>query len=189
MTSTRISTFKVEGPRITFYVSDCGNCGVVFGIPEDLERRRRNDGGTFYCPSGHPLHFSDETTAQEKLKAATARETGLQDQLRAAIRDAEGSRSELLRIRSRIANGVCPCCNRSFDNVRRHVASKHPEFSLPNGTAKRIKFGCSCGRKFPTYAGLRIHQGRNRTETGKYRWDAPKQDRWYAHLTEGASRV
>jgi hypothetical protein len=28
----------------------------------------------------------------------------------------------------RIGNGVCPCCNRSFTNLRRHMTTKHPEY-------------------------------------------------------------
>lgn len=29
----------------------------------------------------------------------------------------------------RIRNGVCPCCNRSFKDVHRHMKSQHPEFN------------------------------------------------------------
>jgi hypothetical protein len=28
----------------------------------------------------------------------------------------------------RVASGVCPCCNRSFVNLRRHMKTQHPEF-------------------------------------------------------------
>jgi hypothetical protein len=28
----------------------------------------------------------------------------------------------------RVGNGVCPCCTRSFTNLRRHMATKHPGF-------------------------------------------------------------
>lgn len=33
------------------------------------------------------------------------------------------------RTRNRIANGVCPCCDRSFTNLQRHMASKHPDYA------------------------------------------------------------
>ena len=29
----------------------------------------------------------------------------------------------------RTGNGVCPCCKRSFTNLRRHMNTKHPNFS------------------------------------------------------------
>lgn len=32
------------------------------------------------------------------------------------------------RLKNRIAAGVCPCCNRSFQNVARHMAGQHPDF-------------------------------------------------------------
>jgi hypothetical protein len=31
---------------------------------------------------------------------------------------------------------VCPCCNRSFQNLRRHMATKHPEFNAPGPGGK-----------------------------------------------------
>jgi hypothetical protein len=27
-----------------------------------------------------------------------------------------------------VANGVCPCCNRTFQNLARHMAGKHPDY-------------------------------------------------------------
>ena len=48
-------------------------------------------------------------------------------------RDAEqrahsATKGQLTRARKRAANGVCPCCHRSFENVARHVAKQHPDF-------------------------------------------------------------
>jgi Fe-S oxidoreductase len=31
------------------------------------------------------------------------------------------------RIKTRVANGVCPHCNRTFQNLARHMASQHPD--------------------------------------------------------------
>jgi hypothetical protein len=31
-------------------------------------------------------------------------------------------------MRKRIQSGVCPCCNRTFENLGRHMKSKHPAF-------------------------------------------------------------
>lgn len=33
------------------------------------------------------------------------------------------------RLKKRIAAGVCPCCNRSFANLREHMAGQHPDFT------------------------------------------------------------
>lgn len=33
-----------------------------------------------------------------------------------------------LEIKKRVGNGVCPCCNRTFENLSRHMSCKHPEY-------------------------------------------------------------
>ncbi len=35
--------------------------------------------------------------------------------------------------RERIVSGVCPCCNRTFQNLARHIAGQHPDFAEPAG--------------------------------------------------------
>lgn len=183
MTATRIRSFTVEGPVLQLFVSDCANCGTVFGIAADLEKRRRQDHATFYCPNGHPMHFTGKND-EELLRVEKARNTALTDQLAAAIRDAEHTRAALLRDRARFAAGVCPCCNRSFDNVRRHMRSQHPDYDVTRIDKHAPVFKCSCGKRFESYRGLRTHQGHRRRTSGTYAWDAPDQGRYYAHLTE-----
>lgn len=34
----------------------------------------------------------------------------------------------LTRMKNRVGNGVCPCCNRHFKNLQGHMKTKHPEF-------------------------------------------------------------
>ena len=117
---------------------------------------------------------------QEPTVRWQARATALQDQLEAAIRDAEAQRVALARIRQRIANGVCPCCQRSFGNVRAHMETQHPDYTAPILEA----FKCGCGRAFDTYRGLRVHQGLMRPDD----WARPGQSRRASHLTVGTSR-
>lgn len=31
-------------------------------------------------------------------------------------------------LRNRAAAGVCPCCNRTFEQLGRHMTTKHPEY-------------------------------------------------------------
>lgn len=161
-------------------VEDCCNCGIRFAMPADLNRRLRdNPGTTFYCPKGHAQHYTGKS-ARQKLKDAEAREVALRDQLRAAEADAEATRVRLLRDRRRFANGVCPCCNRSFDNVRRHMESKHPDYDASEvNLPASLRCKCSCGRSFETPRGLAIHQGRQRSSD----WTDPNQGNYRRHLT------
>lgn len=158
-------------------------CGISFALNKDHYRRLHAKPGTpFYCPNGHEMVYTG-TSDEQKLKDAEARELALKDQLSASLREAEATRIAMLRDRARFAAGVCICCNRSFENVRRHMATQHPEFNVDELGHAPV-FACSCGRKFDSYRGLRIHQGSQRQHTGPRAWDNPKTSRWAAHLTE-----
>lgn len=181
MTNLRNYRLTLTGSA-TLITETCYSCGVLFAMTEDFRAHRLRTRDDFYCPNGHSQRYVGPT-AEEKLKEAEARELALQDQLDASVRDAETTRQALLRDRERFANGVCPCCNRSFDNVRRHMATKHPEYDVAE-VVKPLTFGCSCGRKFETLRGLRVHQGWQRPEN----WTSPSLPDWRRHLTTGARR-
>lgn len=38
-------------------------------------------------------------------------------------------KGQVTKLRKRAKAGVCPCCNRTFVGLQRHMAQKHPEFS------------------------------------------------------------
>lgn len=119
-------------------VEGCINCGLDFGIGERFRKQRLDDHGTFYCPNGHGQHFTADNEAERLRKqvarlqqtAQTSRENEQFHRERAAHerRSAAATRGHLTRLRKRIANGVCPCCTRSFENVRRHIQGQHPEW-------------------------------------------------------------
>lgn len=132
----RIQAFTVEAARLDLFVSDCASCGVVFGMPVEMEERRRDDHKAFYCPNGHNLVFSGPTRAEKEAQAARAsadRRRALliaeQDQAHAAKREAIEAKANEARLRWRVGNGVCPCCQRTFPALAAHVATKHPEFA------------------------------------------------------------
>lgn len=120
-------------------VQECCNCHVTFAIPKSWDDALRQSHATFYCPAGHGLSYRGETE-EEKLRKrlkleqrwnrdAEASNTALRDQLGATERSLRGHKAANTRIKNRIAAGVCPCCNRSFQNVARHMAGQHPDFT------------------------------------------------------------
>jgi hypothetical protein len=127
------------------YVLECARCGVVYGIPDDLDNRARaNRDISFYCPNGHTQHYpglTAEEKANRRAKEAEARATALRDQLQAAERSKAAIKGHLTRARKRGGAGVCPVegCRRHFAQVERHIASKHPGFleSLGNQEARQ----------------------------------------------------
>lgn len=172
MTDTR-TTIPTYG---TLVVVTCW-CGCQHAIPSGLNDWINNSpSNAVHCPLGHKWVRQRDSDAR-KLEAATARNRHLEDQLLAAGEEAERVRVALVRDRHRFANGVCPCCNRSFEALRRHIATQHPDYDPAH--LDEAMYGCTCGRSFDTPRGLRIHQGRVRGPG----WALPTASRWSAHLT------
>jgi len=126
----------INGAVIQMYVSDCPNCGVVYGITRAYELRRREDGKNFYCPNGHSGSFGESEIAKaQRLQAAAERRetsariraTAAYDQAQAAERSARAYRGHLTRMKNKITAGVCPVgnCRRHFDNVQGHILTEH----------------------------------------------------------------
>lgn len=115
----------------TFEVEHCCACGVAFAITADFQRRRRNDHAIFYCPSGHRQHYTGKTEAQ-KLRDELERKDVALSRAETCARELRHQRDQVAKahrkMRARVMNGVCPCCNRSFDNLRQHMATKHADF-------------------------------------------------------------
>lgn len=111
----------------------CCRCGTPFAMSADLERVRRVDHEIFYCPLGHQQHWPAGKTQEQKLQEQINRERSRAASLSAQLDQEKASHSstkgQLTKAKKRAANGVCPCCNRSFVNVARHVAGQHPEFA------------------------------------------------------------
>lgn len=119
---------------VTLYVSNCANCGILFGIPEDYETKRREDHASFYCPNGHSLSFARGETKEQMRKrlereAANARQDAewYRERLGETERSRNALRGVVTRQRNRAHAGACPFgCRRHFANLERHVATRHP---------------------------------------------------------------
>lgn len=117
----------------------CGNCGTYFGLERYHYNTLVREGGGFTCPNGCRRTFreSDADRLRKKLQQAEDRNTRLlakNDQLRAE-RDAQerktrAEKAAKTRIKNRVGNGVCPCCKRQFQNLKRHMQCKHPDYQV-----------------------------------------------------------
>lgn len=149
-TTARISGYRDGVLSVGLYVLDCADCGVVFAITRDYEDRRRKDAANFYCPNGHVNAWSEtEATRQRKradrlaadLQRAEEERSRYQEWLRtererhkATERSLAATKGVVTRTKRRIGKGVCPCCNRHFANVERHMTTQHPDYA-PSATA------------------------------------------------------
>lgn len=110
----------------------CCACGMVFAAPSNWIGKRREKHDTFYCPAGHNLHFpgkSDAEVLREQLEREKRRHEFTRNELAQTEKRRRAEKGAKTRIKNRIAGGACPCCNRTFENLGRHMATKHPDFA------------------------------------------------------------
>lgn len=118
----------------------CVNCGVPFAIPDYMQKRLiQNQGTSFYCPSGHQQHYTGKTETQrlrEQLNAQLQESTRQAENAKIERAARERAEAELARHKKRSAAGTCPCCKRTFQELTRHMQTKHPEYVAAHQSAK-----------------------------------------------------
>jgi hypothetical protein len=101
-------------------------CGVALAVPQSLYDEARRNGRGIYCPLGHTFVYSD--TTKKELERTRNRLQATQELLAAEERSHHATKGHLTRQRKRAAAAICPCCHRSFVQLRRHMATKHPDY-------------------------------------------------------------
>lgn len=122
----------------------CCRCKCEVWIPDALyeaaQHSRGPNGVQFYCSYGHSQHYVWGESELEKMRRERDRLTQRlaekedairqqREQREAAERRAAAARGQVTKIKNRVGRGICPCCNRSFENLSRHMASQHPTFT------------------------------------------------------------
>ena len=67
-------------------------------------------------------------SVEEDLRRTESRLASEKAQRKFAEHRVRAEKGAKTKLKNRIANGVCPCCTRSFQNLQRHIETKHPEF-------------------------------------------------------------
>lgn len=117
---------------------DCGSCGGTYAVNERYRADRARDGGGWTCPyckcswgysqDNENLRLKRELEQKARELTAAKCDTLREKQLREAAEVREAKSNRKLR---RVHNGVCPCCKRTFSNLARHMATKHPTVEKP----------------------------------------------------------
>lgn len=120
---------------VAFTLMQCGACGVEFQMPTRLYEERARDKESFYCPNGHPRCFRESESERlrrenNRLQQQLARKD---DEIAHGRKQAIALKGQLTKARKRAQAGVCPCCTRSFTNLKRHMETKHPDFDPAAG--------------------------------------------------------
>lgn len=113
-------------------------CGIRVAIPKSLYREARERGHEVYCPIGHTFVWNE--TEADRLRAeverlanqkrwANERLAAERDLRQHTERQLSAQKGATTRAKKRAAAALCPCCNRSFVQLRRHLATKHPDYN------------------------------------------------------------
>jgi hypothetical protein len=114
----------------------CCKCGLIFGVEASHVERLRTTHEQFYCPSGHGQGFYGKTEVEKRAEVAESNALWYRQRAEAAQREAtiqthraRGLKAAQTRLKNRIKKGVCPHCNRYFENLHRHMTGQHPDKS------------------------------------------------------------
>ena len=128
----------------TLTKTTCPHCAGVYAIVQSYIDEAYRQGGfkqCWACPyckheRGYgvgevdklkkQLVFAESTANWHKYRAENAqRESEYFRKSRDAIKGV------VTRIKKRVGNGICPCCQKSFQNLKEHMTSKHPHYHEP----------------------------------------------------------
>lgn len=121
---------------------NCAKCKMVFGIPDYFQQSMKalGDKGSFLCPAGHFNYYPHGETEEailrrerDRLKQQLAERDDYISEKNKRIEELNrknaATRGVVTRIKNRVSHGVCPCCNRTFANLMRHMKTKHPAYN------------------------------------------------------------
>lgn len=118
---------------VQLVTEECSACGILYAFPETLRQQAlAYHNQKFYCPNGHSQSYTGPTDAEKERARADRLERRLankDEDLRATRASLTATKGQLTKTKKRVANGVCPCCNRSFANLGRHMAGQHPQYA------------------------------------------------------------
>lgn len=108
----------------------CFRCGIQFLVPSHWHQKRLEDKQSFWCPNGHSQAYVKSAVDELKAQLEVSRQQveRLREQRDRADRQASAAKGQVTKIKNRVSAGVCPCCNRTFQNLSRHMSGQHPEW-------------------------------------------------------------
>lgn len=113
-------------------------CDAMIIMPARVMDRFRENHKIFYCHFGHPQSFTgknekqklqDQLDKSERLRERACKEKEwVQQDLKNEKNSNRALKGVITRTKNRVKNGVCPCCKRSFSNLKDHMSTKHPKY-------------------------------------------------------------
>lgn len=124
----------------------CPHCAGAYAISKAYLDNARQVGGFKhcwtcpYCKTERGYGASDLKLEIDRLKTSVASlegaNTWLREQRNNAQKEAQhfrksrdGMKGVLAKTKKRISAGTCPCCQRTFQSLSRHMAHMHPDYT------------------------------------------------------------
>jgi hypothetical protein len=86
---------------------------------------------SLFCPLGHEYFLKGKgENARLRAEVASLRDRVdlYQGQRDSTERSLATTRGHMTRLKKRVAAGVCPCCNRTFQDLAKHMKGQHPKY-------------------------------------------------------------
>ncbi len=108
-------------------------CGHTFALPKGRVEQLKESHETFWCPNCKGGNWfpglSDKEQLEQQVKDLELSVNSAEMRAERSQRSANAYRGHLTRTKRRVGKGVCPCCNKHFEKLGRHMESKHPGYA------------------------------------------------------------
>lgn len=123
-----MSTERLAGTLTSFSVTletiVCVACGIPFAVPKNYKQALVESHERFFCPNGHGQSYYGETE-EEKLKKQLLK---TQNELAQTATAKIQLQNQLEKVKKDISHGKCPCCDKTYVHLAKHMATKHPKY-------------------------------------------------------------
>ena len=130
----------------TLTTLDCCSCGMPLGLSKKWVEDARADGQfrkQFWCPYCNTRQGWGEGKHAREKRMLEAERDRLQRWLENERKETRTARAEakhfrasrdgmkgvVAKVKKRVGHGVCPCCTRTFQNLKRHMETQHPDYA------------------------------------------------------------
>lgn len=104
---------------------NCGECGGTYAINERYREQRHQKGESWTCPYCKTGWGYSGKSENAKLKRELAEEQQRLQRALARENEERAAKEKLARKMKRLSRGVCSECNRTFQNLARHMCTQH----------------------------------------------------------------
>lgn len=138
------NTIAIDGAIIDYTsqmeVVNCHNCGGTYALSARFLKTCRDAGqdkswNCPYCKKGTVFGKSQADQLREQLNSQRQQTQYQREEKERYLQQRDAANRSTYALRgvvtkkkqqlARVQNGVCPCCNRHFKNLERHMENKH----------------------------------------------------------------